>query len=72
MKNISHMTVLDHSPNMQTIVQKLPSNLQSKWRDLVTKMKKRSDKRATFKDLVEFVESAAESTNDPIFGRDAL
>ena len=72
MKNISHMTVLNHSPNAQTIVQKLPSNLQNKWRDLVTNMEKRSDKVASFEHLVEFFESAANSANDPIFGRDAL
>ena len=72
MKTVLHMAVLNHSPNMQTIVQKLPSKLQSRWRDLVTKIKKRSDKIASFQDLVEFVESAAESANDPIYGRDAL
>ena len=72
MKTVSHMAVLNHSTNMQTIVQRLPSNLQNRWRDLVTKMKKRSDKIASFQDLVEFIESAAESTNDPIYGRDAI
>ena len=66
------MTVLNHLQNPQTIVQKLPSNLQNKWRDLVTNMKKRSDKIASFEDPVEFFESAADSANDPIFGRDAL
>ena len=72
MKNISHMVVLNHSPNMQIIVQKLPPNLQNKWCDLVTKKRTKSQKIADFEDLVEFVESVAESANDPIFGRNAL
>ena len=33
MKNLSHMEVLHHTPNMQGIVQKLPDYLQNKWRD---------------------------------------
>ena len=35
-------------------------------------MKKWSDKIASFQDLVEFIESAAESANDPIYRRDDL
>ena len=37
MKTIAHMAVLNHPPNMQSIVQKLPSNLQTKWRENVVK-----------------------------------
>lgn len=37
MKTIAHMAVLNHPPNMQPIVQKLPSNLQTRWRENVVK-----------------------------------
>ena len=37
MKTIAHMTVLNHPPNMQSIVQKLPNNLQTKWRENAVK-----------------------------------
>ena len=72
MKSISYMRVLDHAPNMQSVVSKLPANLQAKWRDQVLKKKRREDGVACFSDLAEFVEYASESANDPVFGKEAL
>ena len=72
MKSISHLTVLNHPPNMQSIVQKLPGNLQTKWREFVVNRRRKDGKVANFGDLTEFVEHAAESANDPIYSRDAL
>ena len=61
------MDQLNHSTNMQTIARKLPFHLKAKWHDRAVKLKERG-RIATFNDLVEFVVSAAESANDPIFG----
>ena len=72
MKTISHMEVLNHPPNMQSVVQKLPGNLQMKWREFVVNSRRKAGKIANFGDLTEFVEHAAESANDPIYSRDAL
>ena len=72
MKSNSHLTVLNHPPNMQSIVQKLPGNLQTKWREFVVNRRRKDGKVANFGDLTEFVEHAAESANDPIYSRDAL
>ena len=72
MRSISYMRVLDHAPNMQSVVSKLPANLQAKWRDQVLKKKRREDGVACFSDLAEFVEYASESANDPVFGKEAL
>ena len=72
MKSISYMRVLDHAPNMQSVVSKLPANLQAKWRDQVLKKKRREDGVSCFADLAEFVEYASESANDPVFGKEAL
>ena len=72
MKSISYMRVLDHAPNMQSVVSKLPANLQAKWRDQVLKKKRRKDGVSCFADLAEFVEYASESANDPVFGKEAL
>ena len=58
MKSISYMRVLDHAPNMQAVVSKLPSNLQAKWRDQVFKKKKREKGVTCFTDLAEFVKYA--------------
>ena len=71
MMNVSHMTELNHPTNMQTIARKLPPHLQSRWRDRVVKLKEKG-RIADFKDIAEFVESAAESANDPIYGSQAL
>ena len=72
MKTIAHMAVLNHPPNMQSIVQKLPSNLQTKWRENVVKSRRKDGTVAGFEDLTKFVEYASESANDPIYGKDAL
>ena len=72
MQSISHMTVLNHAPNMQSIVQKLPSYLQNKWRDTVVKMRMTTQKIAEFSDLVRFIQQASESANDPIYGKESL
>ena len=72
MKNIAHMTVLNRPPNMQSIVQKLPNNLQTKWCENVEKNRRKDGKIAGFGDLTKFVEYAAESANDPIYSKDAL
>lgn len=45
MKTITHVTVLNHPPNMQSIVQKLPNNLQTKWRENVVKDRRKERKR---------------------------
>ena len=65
------MNELNHPTNMQTIAKKLPSHLQARWRDRAVKLKEKGE-IASFKDLADFVVSAAESANDPVFGVQAL
>ena len=72
MKTISHLAVLNHPPNMQSVVQKLPFSLQGKWRENVVKTRRKDGKVAGFRQLVEFVEYAAETANDPVYGKEAL
>ena len=71
MKAIPHLAVLNHPPNMQAIVQKLPFVLQTKWRENVVKTRRRDGKVAGLAELVEFLEDAAESPNDPVYGKEA-
>lgn len=66
------MAVLNHSPNMPAVVQKLPNNLQTKWRENVVKCRIKDGRIVGFEDLSKFVEFAAESANDPIYSKDAL
>lgn len=72
MMGLSHMTVLNHAPNMQNAVQKLPSYLQNKWRDHVLKLRLNNARAANFRDLVHFVQFAAEAANDPIYSKHAI
>ena len=61
------MDQLNHSTNMPTIARKLTFHLQAKRHDRAVKLKER-ERIANFNDLVEFIVSAAESANYPIFG----
>ena len=73
MSSIFHMSVLNHVPNMQAIVQKLSFYLQNKWRDHVFKLKQGlSVSDVNFSDLTKFVVQASESTSDPVYGKEAL
>ncbi|XP_067670760.1 uncharacterized protein [Haliotis asinina] len=69
---MSQLLVLNHAPCLQAIVLKLPQHLQSKWRDRVTPIRMNGECFNRFKDLVDFIEFAAKSTNEPTFGKQAL
>jgi hypothetical protein len=51
MPSISSMTILNHLPNLKTIVLKLPAYLQNKWREQVHKIRKNEDRSPNFQDL---------------------
>ena len=71
MQSLGDVGVLDFPTNLQMIVRKLPPYLQNKWRDrsCTLSMKGTSVK---FTDLVNLLDHAASSANDPIFGREAM
>ncbi|XP_067678474.1 uncharacterized protein [Haliotis asinina] len=72
MQSMSQLLVLNHAPYLQAIVLKLPQHLQSKWRDRVTSLTMNGECFNGFKDLVDFIEFAAKSANEPTFGKQAL
>lgn len=72
MNTCNDLSALNHPPNMQAIVQKLPSYLQSKWRDHVMRLKSSEQSRAGFLDLVQFVGRASEAASDPVYGLEAM
>ena len=73
MNGISHLAVLNHSPNMQMIIKKLPGYLQNRWRDYVMKVRiSRKGGEAMFDDIVNFVKFASDVANDPIYSREAM
>lgn len=71
MKNLTHMTILNHAPNLQALVQKLPVYLQNNLRYHVKKCHIQSNSVISFGDLVNFINFAATSPNDPVFSQEA-
>ncbi len=66
---MSYLSVLDHPPNMLSVVQKRPQYLQNKRRDNVGKMRRNSNHVMKFSDLVGFVQLASDTANDPVYGK---
>jgi hypothetical protein len=69
MQSISYLRVLNNPSNMLCIVQKLPFYLKNKWREFVCRARRRKQKILAYPDLAEFVEEAADTANDPIYGK---
>ena len=71
MQNISCMTVLNHIPNLQEIVRKLPLELQDKWCEQALEFKE-AGHIVGFADMVKFVSHASKALNHPVYGADAV
>ena len=72
MQSLSYLHVLNNPSNMLCIVHKLPFYLQNKWRERVSKARRREQKVLAYPDLVEFVSDAADTANDPVYGKTTL
>ena len=71
MQAMSDMLVLNHAPNLQLVITKLPTYLQNRWIDYsVDKLQQRET--VDFTTLVKFVEKAADAKNHPVYGREAI
>jgi hypothetical protein len=55
--------------NMSKMSHKLPVRLQVRWRDEAQRIRDKTDKLPSLEDLVKFVERAADSASDPVFGK---
>ena len=71
MESLAGLAVLDFPANMQSVVSKLPSYLQVRWRDKVAS-KHLKGYSVQFSDLVEFLHLASASVNDPVYGKEAM
>ena len=59
----------DHPKTMRKIIEKLPYQLQDKWRHLADKIHEEEHRRAKFGDIVDFVEREVRVQTNPMFGR---
>lgn len=71
-QSLSYSNVLDTPHVLQTIVSKLPSYLQNKWRESVHRIRNDERRVPCFNDVVHFVSKASATANDPVFGQTAL
>ncbi|XP_006819133.1 uncharacterized protein LOC102802549 [Saccoglossus kowalevskii] len=70
-QSIDAVKIIQFPQNMASLVKKLPSSLQEKWRGVVQGIKERGD-IVEFGVLVKFIKKEAKKVNDPIYGKDAL
>ena len=70
MQNIPGLEELDNPQIMKTVVEKLPSNMQERWRRVAHHITQTEARRLKFEDLVEFVDKEAAIARDPVFGRE--
>lgn len=68
MKELKSMEELDLVSTLKLIVSKLPYKLREKWRNTAFELLERNQRRATFSDLVVFIEKQASILQDPLFG----
>ena len=68
MQDMTYMRELDMPSNLLTIIKKLPYRLRDKWRSVVCDFQENHNRRATFKDIVVFLEKQVKIISDPIFG----
>jgi hypothetical protein len=65
---IAYMDELNLASNLKLLVGKLPYKLRERWRAEACHFQESTNRRATFKILVEFIERQVKILMDPVFG----
>lgn len=68
MMDLDYLKDLDVPTNMRAVLAKLPYRLRERWRSVAYDIMDSTNQRATFKDLVAFVEKHVKILSDPLFG----
>ena len=68
MQEVDFASDLEAPSSLKIIVSKLPFKLRDKWRAVVSSIYDKNKKRATFKDLLAFIDKQSRMMLDPIFG----
>ena len=68
MDEVSYLQELNMTANMMAIIRKLPYRLRDKWRTVACDYQERYNSRATFKNLVDFLERQVRIATDPVYG----
>lgn len=67
-EEVQYMYELDMPANMLSIIRKLPYRLRDRWRTVACELQERHNRRATFADIVDFIEKQVKIATDPVFG----
>lgn len=68
MNEVQYMFDMDMPANMLTIIKKLPYKLRDRWRTTACEIQETRNQRATFSDIVYFIERQVRILTDPVFG----
>ncbi|XP_061908754.1 uncharacterized protein LOC133653469 [Entelurus aequoreus] len=68
MDDIQYMSELNMPANMLMVIKKLPYKLRDQWRTEACDIQGTRSRRATFPDIVSFIERQVKIATDPIFG----
>lgn len=68
MADVEFMNEMNNPTNMRTVISKLPFRFRERWRNTAFDIQQRNGRRATFEDLVNFIDLNAQVLNDPLFG----
>lgn len=68
MEEVEYMYELDMPSNLLTIIKKLAYKHRDRWRTVACELQERCGQRATFTDIVDFIQRQVKIASDPLFG----
>ena len=68
LKEIGCIGKIDNSENLKKIINRLPTTMRYKWRDVVDRIVEQENRDITINDVTKFVTSRARAANHPVFG----
>ncbi|KAJ8356650.1 hypothetical protein SKAU_G00194440 [Synaphobranchus kaupii] len=68
MKDVEYLEEMDNPANLRIIVSKLSYRLRERWRIVAFDVQEKERRRASFSDLVKFIDRQAKIVSDPLFG----
>lgn len=68
MQDAQYKADMNTTSNLKIIISKIPFKLRDKFRSIACDIMEQDGQRASFKDLVNFIEKQARIVLDPIFG----
>ena len=68
LRSIGHSSKIENPDSLKAVIERLPYDLQRKWRSSADRISEGDGKEIKFDDIVEFVEKEARTSAHPVFG----